>query len=505
MELRHIVHPDLAGAVTLRGLPTRPNVTVFLGFLAALTVLRLVVAAFAPLSADETYYWVWSRALAPGFLDHPPMVAVWIRLGTWLCGDGGLGIRLLGPLSAAAGTILLASAAADFGPAEGRAARAVVAGTLLNATLILAVGSITITPDTPLLFFWTAALFALGRLHATGRALWWPVAGIAIGLALDSKYTVVLPGAGLAAWLVLTRPGRVWLRTPWPWIAALLAVLVFAPVLDWNAAHGWASFAKQGGRTGDWHPAKALQYLSELAGGQIGLATPGVFVLIALGLVRAMRAGRADDPAGSLLCWVTLLPVCVFVQHAFGDRVQANWPGLLYPSAVLAAAVWAPRGWRPAAALGLFLAVPLYLQAAAAPFDLPRKVDITLQRLAGWPVLARETAALDPGFVAADEYGLAAELAHALPSREVIAAEPRWRLFGLTHPDLAGRSGILLRDARRKDGPDPSLWVLRGAPIPVSRGRGGRTAETYLAWPVSVPFGLSRAEQQEFARMPSPH
>jgi 4-amino-4-deoxy-L-arabinose transferase-like glycosyltransferase len=70
-------------------------------------------------SADEAYYWVWSRALAPGYLDHPPMVALWIRAGTALAGQTALGIRLLGPLSAAAGTWLLALAAEDLAPGKG--------------------------------------------------------------------------------------------------------------------------------------------------------------------------------------------------------------------------------------------------------------------------------------------------------------------------------------------------------------------------------------------------
>ena len=80
--------------------------------LALLTGVRLAVAGFAPLSPDEAYYWVWSRALAPGYLDHPPMVALWIGLGTLLAGDTPLGVRLLGPLSAALGSVLLARAAA---------------------------------------------------------------------------------------------------------------------------------------------------------------------------------------------------------------------------------------------------------------------------------------------------------------------------------------------------------------------------------------------------------
>ena len=134
--------------------------------LAALTVVRLLVAGFAPLSADEAYYWVWSRALAPGYLDHPPMVALWIRAGTELAGQGAYGIRLLGPFAAALGSVLLARAAEDLFPGR---RLGVPAAVLLNSTLLLGAGAVTMTPDTPLLLFWTAALWALARLHATGR------------------------------------------------------------------------------------------------------------------------------------------------------------------------------------------------------------------------------------------------------------------------------------------------------------------------------------------------
>ena len=62
--------------------PRRAAPTLAAVALAALTLVRLVVAATVPLSPDETYYWVWSRALAAGYLDHPPMVALWLRAGT---------------------------------------------------------------------------------------------------------------------------------------------------------------------------------------------------------------------------------------------------------------------------------------------------------------------------------------------------------------------------------------------------------------------------------------
>ena len=297
--------------------------------LLALTLVRLAVAASTPLSPDEAYYWVWSRALAPGYLDHPPMVALWIWAGTALAGDGALGVRLLAPLSAALGTVLLADAAGRLFPGRGAGLRAAV---LLNATLMLGAGAVTMTPDTPLLFFWTAAAWALARVVAGGGGGWWLIAGVASGLAFDSKYTAALLGPGAA--LLLLVPGmHGWWRRPAPWAGAVLAVAITVPVLAWNAAHGWASLVKQGGRVGDWTP--TWRFLAELVGGQAGLATPGVFAVFCA--VSAVAARRWRDPAWALPAALVLPGALVFVQHALGDRVQANWVAVLYPGCALAA------------------------------------------------------------------------------------------------------------------------------------------------------------------------
>ena len=496
-----------------------PAVLFWLAMLAVLTSVRLLVAGLSPLSPDEAYYWTWSHALAPGYLDHPPMTALWIRLGTLLCGDTRLGVRLLSPLAAALGTLLLASACNDLRGAAKPTPTGwdapLAAAVLLNATLLLGVGAVTITPDTPLLFFWTACLAALGRLLATGRRLWWLAVGVCLGLALDSKYTAVLPGAGLAFWLLASRDARRWLRTPWPWAAALTALALFAPVIWWNAAHGWASFIKQGGRTGDWHPAEATRYLGELLGGQAGLATPLILILFVVGMARLARHPISAPAGETLLVWVTLPAALVFVQHAFGARVQANWPGLLYPACAIAASTRPTlarpilaRWTKPAAGLGFVLTALVYLQSVAAPFPLPRKLDITLVRLAGWRTLATQLADRDH-FIIADDYGVAAELAFALPHRAVLAAAPRWRLFALPHPDLAapslgGESGLLLRSARRKGGPDPSLFSATQLLGTIERRRGNVLAERYNIYRVTIRTGLPAELRDEIVRLPTP-
>src|ERR1700726_1385443 len=92
----------------------------------ALVTLRLVGATWTPLTFDEAYYWMWSRHLAFGYYDHPPGVALVIRLGTMIAGDTELGVRL--------GSILLAL---PMGFAVYRAAAILFGGRRVAATATL--------------------------------------------------------------------------------------------------------------------------------------------------------------------------------------------------------------------------------------------------------------------------------------------------------------------------------------------------------------------------------
>ncbi len=465
--------------------------------LAGLTVLRLILAAWLPLAPDEAYYWIWSRALAPGYPDHPPMVALWIRAGTAIAGQTSLGVRLLGPLSVALASWMLADAAERLLP--GRRA-GLAAASLLNATLLVGVGAVIMTPDTPLLFFWVAALWAMARLLAGGRAAWWLPVGAFAGLAMASKYSAAFLWLGIGAWLLVVPQARTWLRRPAPWVGAVLGLLLFLPVVVWNADHGWASFLRQGGRVGDWQPARAAGFLLELVGGQIGLATPGVWLLSVAGIVAATRlAWRTRDPAWTLLAALSLPATLVFALHATGDRVQGNWPAIIYPAAVIAAAglrggTWIRLRW-PSVSLGLAITALAYFQATTGVLPLPPRLDPTAMRLAGWTNLAEQVEvaakAVGANYVVADQYALAAELAWTLPNLTVLGDEPRWSLFNLPPTPVLG-VGLLIRDDRRGDSPDLTRWpgaVPAGGAV---RQTSEQTLETFQLFRVTgAPSGMA--------------
>jgi 4-amino-4-deoxy-L-arabinose transferase-like glycosyltransferase len=455
--------------------------------LAVLTLVRLWVAAVTPLAPDEAYYWIWSRALAPGYLDHPPMVALWIWAGTALAGAGSIGVRLLGPFSAAFGSWLLYDAGERLFPGRGVG---VSAAALLNATLALGAGAVTMTPDTPLLLFWAATLWAAARLVAGGNPAWWLAAGAFAGLALLSKYTAVFLPVGLLLFALLAVPR--WWRRPEPFLGALLAAALFAPVVVWNADHDWIGFLRQGGRVADWRPARALGFLAELVGGQVGLATPLVFVLFAAGIAAAVRdAIRGRQPTWVLLAAVSVPPLLVFSQHALGDRVQGNWPVILYPGAALAAGalsgqIWRGWVWRglvwPACGLGFVVTAVLYAHVVTG---WPAwSGDPVARQLSGWDGLASraEAARLAAGaaFIAAEPYGLAAELSWALPSG-VVGVGAHWLPMALPGAAAGEGRGILIQP-ERYGAPDPAEWDEITPLSGVTRSANGTEVERYAVF-----------------------
>jgi 4-amino-4-deoxy-L-arabinose transferase-like glycosyltransferase len=487
VELRGLGDPGLAFSVRLLA-----------AALAAVTLVRLAAAATVPLAPDETYYWIWSHALAGGYIDHPPMVALWIRAGTLLLGQTALGVRLFGPVAAAVASWMLFDAARVLFPGSNAGLVAVL---LLNATLLLGVGTVIMTPDSPLLFFWTAGLWAMARVAAGGSGLWWLAAGVAGGLAMDSKYTALFLWAGVGLWVLLVPGVRGWLKRWQPWAACAIGLALFAPVLGWNAQHDWAGFARQGGRVADWRPARAIGFLGELVGGQIGLATPLVWVLCMASLVVAVRRGwRGRDPNWSLLLALSLPPVVVFVQHAIGDRVQGNWPAIIYPALVIAVGGMAlpPRWWVGASALGFAITAVAYVQAATSLIPLPPRLDPIAMRLAGWEGLAAQVdaarVAAGADFVVADNYALTSELAWWLPpSVRVVGTSARWRLLDLPHAPIAGASGILVEGADR--GVDQALWTQIqpvGAASRAGSGASGFVLYRVVAQPKTEAVAMAR-------------
>ena len=417
--------------------PSAPTWTRALQVLAAGTVVRLVMAALVPLTNDEAYYWEWSHRLSAGYFDHPPAIAWLVALGP----DTALGVRIGAVLAGTLAGFALLRTARRLGGDDA----AWWAALIFTCLPLAAAGYVLATPDAPLFLAlaWTlhAVVEALSAPVKSRASLqWWAIAGVAIGVAMLSKYTAVLIPAAIAFSCVLYAPLRPRLREPGPWVAVVVASLVLAPNLWWNATHEWVSFAFQLGH-GLGAPKQAgssalLQRELNLVGGQAGLASPILFVLLVSAVWRAVRT--RGDGVVQLLGTVSVFVLAFFAWSATRRNVEANWPASAWLPAMILLAVEAARSPRTAWLrrglwLGGVLIVVVYVDATtllAPRLGLRPRRDPVSQAF-GWDGVARDveqavrvaqTPRRGDGFaahvwVAADRYQDAAQLRWSLTQR----------------------------------------------------------------------------------------
>lgn len=435
------------------------------GLIIGFTLLRLLMAATVPLIPQEAYYWQWSRQLDWSYFDHPPLVAWSIALTTALAGQTAFGIKLAAVAWSLGWNLLWLRLVLDMYASRVLAFWSLLA---LNLTIAYQAHGTGPTPDAPLLFGWVGVVWAVWRASASGRARWWLAAGGFAGLAMLAKYSAVLLLPIVLLYLWFAPAQRHWLRRPWPYLAVLVAVLMFVPVLWWNAQNDWASFAFQGsrrvGHMAEFKPRNTLVLL----GTQLFMVTP---YLLVLALVAAWRGtkeawrGRLDD-RGLLLLLSGAVPLLVFGAVSLRSVVKLNWLSPAYWSLiVLGLHQWQQRGF-PAPrrrAIGLASSAVLMLSMAA----LMAVPDVPLGNLnawSGWSAAAarvqvereRLTQLGQPSFVFAPNYKTSSLLRFYLPgqprtyAQDILGARALQYDHMPLEEDLRGATGLLVLSDQRQ-------------------------------------------------------
>ena len=341
-----------------------------LGVAVFAVLLRLIYLDQAQLLPDEAYYWNYARHMDLSFLDHPPMVAWLIWLGTAVFGNTEFGVRI--------GAFCCSLIAMGYLYALAR--NLYDKSTGMRAVLLLAVlpfgfaSGMLMTPDAPLMAAWAATLHYMERTLLADRNGAWLGLGIAFGLGLLSKYTLGLLGMAALVFVILDPASRRWLRRPQPYLAALLALLLFSPVILWNMENGWASFLFQSVRRME----KGHDFSVHVLVMQILiLLTPAGLLAASLALLRRVPAtapgteGIAFSRRHHLFILVfTGVPLGAFVAYSVSHSMGAHlfWNGPVW-LAVLPAMAWMmgqtgqagtvmrrlQNAWKPTITLALLL------------------------------------------------------------------------------------------------------------------------------------------------------
>ena len=215
-----------------------------IGIVLFILLLRLVYFGLAQLIPDEAYYWQYAQHMDLSFYDHPPMVAWLIWLGTSILGHNEFGVRI-GALICGLISMGYLYALTQNLYDKSTAMRAVLLLTILP--LGFATG-ILMTPDAPLVAAWAATLYYMERALIANQNSAWLGMGIAFGLGMLSKYSLGLLGIAALVFVIIDPTARRWMLRPHPYLAAVLAVILFSPVIIWNYENNWASFSFQSNR-----------------------------------------------------------------------------------------------------------------------------------------------------------------------------------------------------------------------------------------------------------------
>lgn len=277
---------------------------------------KIVLAAIIPLSADESYYWVWSQNLQLSYYDHPAMVAWLFKLGEpfdFL----GHAVRwpavLMGHLTLLIWILILDEIDFNFEKIKWWAI-------LVLFSPMLGFGSLVVTPDLPIVFFWSTSIYFLIKHLKNNSTQNSILLGASLGLGFCSKYHIVL---FVPITLLFLAFEKHWAKFKFRNILYIsVAGLVFSlPVLIWNFNNNFSSFYFQinhGLGRSEWQPYWTYTYPI----GQILLIFPIL-------LWSALLAKPNKDQ--KFLLYFSYGPLIFFLFTSFRGIVEMNWPIIAYP------------------------------------------------------------------------------------------------------------------------------------------------------------------------------
>ena len=270
-------------------------------------------------------HWVWSRFLSLSYYEHPPMIA-WLIRGITMLGGQSEEVLEIGSQLVTLSILTLIYVGTFF--LYGRNA-ALVTLMILCSMPYFTLGSIFLHITQPFLIFWILSLFLLIRYHSQPGKKWLLLIGIAAGFGALSKYIMLLFYIGLFLHLLLYHKIRREILNPWIYCAGILSLVIFVPVIIWNAQHEWISFRWQleKGTSGSDFGENTLAFTI----GHLILFSPIWAILGALSIWWLRDRLTDGRKAESVITVLSVFPLLFFTVMSFkGSISDPHWANLAY-------------------------------------------------------------------------------------------------------------------------------------------------------------------------------
>jgi hypothetical protein len=390
----------------------------FIGVILLFSLLRLLLASLMGLMPQDAYYFYYSDHLALSYFDHPPMIAYMLKFFSLILGKSALSLHLADFIITSFTLYFFYLFLREL--LQGEALRK--AFLLIAATPMITVLCINSTPDVPLLFFWSLSLLLMYRAIIHNRFFDWILAGIAVGLTFDSKYTGLLMFGGMFLFLLLSHQHR---RKLLSWQFLLFIVFFFltvSPVAIWNINNHFISFKYQSTQRASGIEAFHFQpklFLGSF-GSQLLLVLPVFFIFIfkaTYNLFKQWLTHFRLDEKQLFAASFSLPTILFFTAISLFYWVKINWMMPAFLSAAVITVIyfksWKAIRWQ--IGISLFIHLLAIVEIGFMPF--PVHSDDTWW---GWKQLANKVEKVQqryPGYFifSDDSYKTAAVLNFYLP------------------------------------------------------------------------------------------
>jgi 4-amino-4-deoxy-L-arabinose transferase-like glycosyltransferase len=308
-------------------------------FVSALFIIKIILAFVLELGNDEAYYWLYSQYLQWNYFDHPPMVALWIRLFTVnLALEQYAGFLRLGSLVGCVLSSWFLFRALALLHSERAGWFAVV---MYNISLYSGItAGLYIMPDAPEMVFWTLALLIIVRITKNDNS-WtnWLLFGFVAGLCIMSKVHGAFLWIGVASYALFQKSD--WLKKPKLYAALLVTLIVISPIFFWNIEYGFATIRFHSARVDVNRFVFQWRYFLKELGSEIGFNNPVNFFIIVSGLVAIYRRRVRYQQALAIFNFVGLpLAFLLLFISMFKNVTLPHWSGPAYVSLIPLGAVW---------------------------------------------------------------------------------------------------------------------------------------------------------------------
>jgi len=293
-----------------------------------ITFVALFHNTLLPMHPDESYYWVWSRHLQLSYYDAPPMIAYMIK-ATTLFISTPFTVRLVSVIC----IFLTSCFIYQFAKRLFNSKVAEISTIVFLFVPFVQAGLAVTTPDLPLMLFWTISFIMFYDYLILKQEKKIYLVGLFIGLALLSKYPAILLVLSFLIMVIILKRWEIF-RQKSLYIAMVIAVVVFSPVLLWNISNHFASFAFQLGHGASATAPINISYFLEYLGGQFGAVNPIFFIIMVFVIVRGFKEIRNSEKL--LYLFIPFITTFViFMLFSLNKHSEVNWPAPAYLSIII--------------------------------------------------------------------------------------------------------------------------------------------------------------------------